>query len=125
MKQITRQEAQRLNLQFYYTGRACSNGHKARRYTGTGKCEICVSQAKEAPKRVTRAFAIKNNYRYYFEGETCENGHTSHRFTDTGECTLCAITPPMEEDRALALKYQEAVFQLMVPQTVDPFDEDD
>lgn len=43
MDTMSRKEAKSLNLNKYYTGLACINGHVAERYTTSGACSACVS----------------------------------------------------------------------------------
>ena len=38
----TREEARKLNLRFYGTGKKCKNGHVALRYTSSGTCCTCL-----------------------------------------------------------------------------------
>ncbi len=51
MESTTRQQALKTGATTYYTGRVCSNGHKAHRRTDNGTCLEC---AKDSRKRLER-----------------------------------------------------------------------
>lgn len=59
--QITRQEAQAKGLKRYFTGKPCSKGHTAERYTGNKTCVVCADALalthyyKDPAKRVRQA----------------------------------------------------------------------
>jgi hypothetical protein len=40
---MLRREARELGLEFYNTGKPCRNGHRADRFTTSGKCIECVN----------------------------------------------------------------------------------
>ena len=42
MDKITKQQAAEAGRTFFYTGKACKNGHKTTRYVLNGNCRICV-----------------------------------------------------------------------------------
>lgn len=51
MKVISRSEALQAGKRYYYTGYACENGHRARRYTkghGCTECHIVRAKARQA-----------------------------------------------------------------------------
>ncbi len=49
MNKITRKEAIKQGLTYYYTGKPCKNGHVAERYVRTeGRCVLCVRRKVNA-----------------------------------------------------------------------------
>lgn len=56
MKQITRQEAKRLGLKYYFTGKPCKHGHVYERYTKNGSCKKCTDIRVEQNREQTREY---------------------------------------------------------------------
>lgn len=55
MEIIPRSQAKALHLKKYYTGRPCSKGHTAERYTGPGSCCACVAERNGASYDIRRS----------------------------------------------------------------------
>ncbi len=53
--QTLRQVARLTGLTTYFTGKPCSNGHIAPRYTSTGSCSHCVN-----PPKATKSVRVPN-----------------------------------------------------------------
>lgn len=52
---LTRQQAANLGQKRYYTGRPCSKGHSAQRFTSTGGCVVCSKNyVKEYQSRLKK-----------------------------------------------------------------------
>jgi hypothetical protein len=51
MEIITRKQATDAKLNIYYTGKPCRNGHVAERYTTSGACKGCISEAVAGVRR--------------------------------------------------------------------------
>jgi hypothetical protein len=65
MEITTRKEAAKRNLKKYFTGKPCSNGHVAERYTQSGSCQACIQAvskvyaATNSQDRETKAAAMR------------------------------------------------------------------
>ena len=44
MEIISREDAARKGLRFYFTGRSCRKGHRSLRYTLNGQCKQCARE---------------------------------------------------------------------------------
>lgn len=55
MEIIPRSQAKALHLKKYYTGKPCSKGHTAERYTGPGSCCACVAERNGANYDIRRS----------------------------------------------------------------------
>lgn len=51
MKIITRKEAKKQNLKHYFTGKACKNGHTAKRFIDSGVCSVCLRKSVDTYSR--------------------------------------------------------------------------
>lgn len=54
----TRDEAERLGMTHFYTGRACIRGHDALRYVSTGNCTACHNDRAKT-RRTARNFRLQ------------------------------------------------------------------
>jgi 5-methylcytosine-specific restriction endonuclease McrA len=102
---ISRKEAKKLGLMFYFTGKPCPNGHIAPRYVSVWICTGCskmhMAELREATveRRKLRPLSIRqkaqaNGDKRYFNGKPCPRGHFAERLTVNGACVEC-----MREDR--------------------------
>lgn len=117
---VTRQEAMRLGLPHYRTGRLCKHGHDSPRETANGHCLACFREAAQrardaAPKRerkikarpvkipklkaprkkrvmppTPRQIALAAGLLHYETGKPCVNGHIGPRLVSGGCCLGCA-----------------------------------
>lgn len=55
MEIIPRSQAKAFNLKKYYTGKPCTKGHIAERYTGPGSCCACVAERNGAQYDIRRS----------------------------------------------------------------------
>lgn len=55
VKVIGRLAAAKAGLKFFYTGKACSKGHVAQRYTSSGTCVECQRQIGVEVRKVIQA----------------------------------------------------------------------
>ena len=95
-----RKSARASGAKTYFTGKPCSNGHIAPRYTKSGACKECVHPIREPKARepkerklTLRQVARLTGLTTYFTGKPCSNGHIAPRYTSTGSCTHC-VNPP-------------------------------
>jgi len=90
---ITRQEAIEQNLNKYYTGNPCVNGHYAERYVKCSTCVECKRIQKKAQRKRQKTKRIsefgKDGKKRYFTGEPCSKGHIAERFVSNGHCVEC------------------------------------
>lgn len=50
---ITRKDAKMLSMKHYSTGKPCSKGHFSYRYTSSGACAVCISDARSGGQAKT------------------------------------------------------------------------
>ncbi|NBT32651.1 MAG: hypothetical protein EBT13_12350 [Rhodobacteraceae bacterium] len=107
MKIITRKEAKAAGLSTYFTGKACTKGHVARRGTANGSCQQCQKEARSAKQKAKGLKRYRpDNYRQrivgaaaglsrfvfvpvYFTGKPCRHGHIAWRAGKDGVCVTC------------------------------------
>lgn len=53
----TRKEAAQIGAKFFFTGRACKNGHTANRYRASGNCVVCAQAGQREFATVSKADA--------------------------------------------------------------------
>lgn len=90
-----RKAAKEAGERFYETSKPCKKGHIAKRYTGTGLCSIC---ATEATKRVqafkreppSRTEARQRGDMHYSTEIPCKYGHNL-RYVSSSQCVECSI----------------------------------
>lgn len=114
MQVITRKEAKELDLQYYFTGVACINGHVAKRLTRNSTCIEC----KRSYNRGDNAKAQREYYRWVGEGPSKKKQQDlEYRQTKRGLAVRNAIrarrraaklqrTPSWSEVEAINLFYQ-------------------
>lgn len=96
-------EAIKLGVTYFFTGKACKNGHVQPRYTKGGRCYWCTrenqatrlgqtftARTSKRLARATRDAASKNSAMFYVPTKPCKNGH-SKRFSSSGNCVECFI----------------------------------
>ena len=114
MQIISREKAKKKGLKRFFTGIACSNGHKSERYVSTGACKDCLSDFKKRRRKkyldqgltvdgdprfmrkkdtiyITRTEAIALGFKRYHTGFLCVHGHDSERYVSTGTCVVCEL----------------------------------
>lgn len=108
----TKAEAAAIGVSYFFTGRACKNGHIAARYTKGGTCSFCI-RIRNAKKRGVivnsyndaMAYAIANQVRKsahsegqitYVPSKPCKNGHFI-RWVSSNNCVEC--------DKEMRIKY--------------------
>lgn len=98
MKIISRAAAKRLGLTFYYTGKRCCHGHRARRYVSKATCIRCLFQAnlryqhspkgKAAVKRAALRYLAspkgKDQVRRYQSGPLYKEARRRHESSPLG-----------------------------------------
>lgn len=107
MEIITRKEAKAAGLSTYFTGKACTKGHVARRGTANGSCQQCQKEARSAKQkakglkpyrpdnfrqRIVGAAAGLSRFVFvpvYFTGKPCRHGHIAWRAGKDGVCVTC------------------------------------
>lgn len=90
-----RSAAKAAGERFYETGKPCKHGHTSKRYTGTGLCAVCATEAtlrvqakkREHPQRV---IARAEGLAHYSTGTPCKNGH-DRRLVSNGACAECSL----------------------------------
>lgn len=87
---ISIDEARALGLKRYFTGKPCTRGHVAERYTRGSRCVQCVRAtpptghlSKERDE--ARALGLDR----YLIGTPCKRGHVAERYTSNGICVEC------------------------------------
>jgi hypothetical protein len=60
MEIVTRKQARERNLNKYFTGVPCTNGHVAERYVTSGACQGCISEAVSGVRRAASAAVAPN-----------------------------------------------------------------
>lgn len=97
---ISKQEARAKGAMFYFTGKPCSNGHIAQRYTSVGVCLACTKdihaklRADTAVRKAARPLSPReqaqvDGSKRYDTGQPCRDGHRSERITLNGACIEC------------------------------------
>lgn len=98
---ISRDEARRRGLPWYYTGKPCVNGHDAQRYVSNQSCLACtllkirktVWTPEAAERRARNANLLRqaraNGDETYSTGEPCKHGHIAERRVLDGKCSEC------------------------------------
>jgi hypothetical protein len=75
---VTRKDAKKDNIQYYFTGKSCTNNHISKRYTKSGKCVECVLQKqkengniylKKHREKYKEEYRIKRKSEYSSMGE--------------------------------------------------------
>lgn len=119
---VSKEEAKREGLKFYFTGKACRNGHVAVRRTTTGHCLECsrasvVRYSKHrhkgignGPPRGKRWEAKEAGETTYFTGKPCKHGHFDVRYVSSGICAECARIQTVNsyKKHELEIKQREA-----------------
>jgi len=84
MKIISRQEAKKLELTHYYTGKSCKHGHVSYRYVNDGKCSECVKN-KVAKWNVNNKDRKRSTDKAYYENNKSEILHrvSEYRVTNS------------------------------------------
>ena len=97
-----RTAAKEAGERFYFTGKACRNGHVVKRYTSSGLCSACATKnvkawAAKQPEHPARIAARASSERYYSTGKPCPHGH-DRRWVSNGVCTECGVKRSREWD---------------------------
>jgi len=74
-KIMTRQEAERAGLRFYFNGKPCPNGHLAERMLPYGHCVTCHTEGCKSWRQNNREKVLQSHYEYYHE----RGGRERHR----------------------------------------------
>ena len=101
MQIISRKDALKAGLKFFYTGKPCINGHLTQRYTSIDKCVGCSravnAKLREATKlrRAERPLSVRqqakaDGKKWYEPGTKCKYGHIEPRLVSTGMCAQCS-----------------------------------
>ena len=90
-----REAARAADERFYFTGKACKNGHVGKRYTANGLCATCairntLKSAAKQPEHPNRIAARAAGAIHYAQGKPCRHGHEDRRFVSNGICVQCA-----------------------------------
>jgi len=123
-----KKEAIEKGLRLYNTGKPCTHGHYADRYTKGGACVKCRKVGKPGkevdingkPKRTQKEYiqqlkadakeyrdeALERKYETYPTELPCSNGHFSRRYTKSGKCIQC-----VENDNE-KIKQEEAALKM-------------
>ena len=103
---VTLKEARERGLPRYFTGKRCTHGHVAERYTNNSLCCQCAflrnhgeipTEATRAAERskiygdrlITQAEARRLGQQWYFTGRPCIHGHIGERATSDNSCREC------------------------------------
>jgi hypothetical protein len=108
MKLITRNNAKKQQVKYFFTGKPCKHGHISERYTSNQLCVECSKQdslkrwndikgsskfkgdGPYCPLIITsRKEAVVQGLEYYFTGTECKHGHVSPRKTSNHTCVDC------------------------------------
>lgn len=108
MKIISRDDALKLGLKTYFTGKPCKRGHTVERNVTGRTCVACkklcdresvVKRSSETPVHFTQFFtgeilsrgdAIEKGLKYYFTRKECVRGHIAFRSVVNSSCVHCA-----------------------------------
>lgn len=86
----------------HYQGKPCKNNHKGIRFTRSGYCIECNTDAGRKyykptgnpmgkPFNEAKKLAKENGERFYFTGKPCKEGHISNRYVTGNECVDCKV----------------------------------
>lgn len=102
MKIISRDDAIKLGLKNYFTGKPCKHGHISERQVANHVCVTCRNKRQRERARLVRVWSVDGQRRKqarqaamesgastYFHGIPCKNGHVAPRQTSNGACTEC------------------------------------
>lgn len=121
---VTRAEALRDGLKWYFNGKPCTHGHLSQRRTSSKFCCGCqidslskmraetAKRAEEFPDPVTaRQSAIASGSLRYFTGKPCKYGHVCERVVTSKACAECQrlarAAIPMEVKARHSRKWRE------------------
>lgn len=102
---VTRPEARREGLKYYFTGKPCFWGHIQQRYVSSTICLTC-QQEKRPPQSsipcdpvppvvfydgtlISRLDAEASGLDRYFDGRPCKRGHIGQRRVVNNRCVVC------------------------------------
>lgn len=97
-----RSEALEKGSLYYYTGRACSYGHKFPRYASSGACLVCLREKGARGRRrseLERRKRVDDNT--YTTGRPCIRGHMAPRRFSNGNCIECDREKALDTSRHL------------------------
>jgi hypothetical protein len=115
---ISRNEAERMNLKFYFSNHFCHNGHNTIRYVKSGECLQCLKEKKpplsEEEKKyeaLSRKEAARRGVEFYLSNYFCRNAHNRIRFVKNARCVQCVEDekPKPTEEEMKALGRDEAL----------------
>jgi len=99
---ISREEAIKQSLKFYFTGTPCKRGHIAKRYAKGRTCFECVRHLRKQGikakkdrieaallKKQARNTAIANGQKTYHTNDYCAKCATNARYTSNNKCVAC------------------------------------
>ena len=104
---ISRKDASRQGLRFFFTGLKCRSGHIAKRYVITSACVDCTKERRRRDKQerdaasrggfvdqpsglISRKEAKVRGFKCYFTGKACVRGHVAQRWVSSNGCRECA-----------------------------------
>lgn len=67
MKILTLKEAKLLNLNYYFTGNKCKNGHLSKRQVSNRSCYICTLEKSKTWRKTNREYHQQYNKKYNLE----------------------------------------------------------
>src|ERR1700740_2689654 len=65
MEIISRKEALKQGLKYYYTGKPCTNGHISERYTSAFRCVVCAAEHIKVRYQTHKAYYNEKNSQHY------------------------------------------------------------
>ena len=101
---ITRTEAKKRGLKFYYTGNHCHKNHKSPRYVNNRGCVLCQHLRNVEVKENTKLEVIScdeakaKGLTFFFTGRPCIHGHIKPRYVCNSECIECIKNRQSKEE---------------------------
>ena len=109
MEIISREDAKKRGLKFYFTGNPCKKGHICERYVSSFTClereklktaEIVrlqrerrsaerAEEVRNNPDLISRSEAREQGLMFYFTGKACKYNHIAKRRVANGWCYIC------------------------------------
>jgi 5-methylcytosine-specific restriction endonuclease McrA len=86
---ISRIEAKRRGLKYFFTGKPCKHGHVYARYSSTGICVECGYARWKSRRSVVVRVAVAAGKKRYVTGLPCPNGHIAERYVSSRLCVIC------------------------------------
>lgn len=110
MKCITRQEAKKSGLKFYFTGKPCKHGHISERITSNGKCYCCSKSQASDWKKSNRDRLNKYLMDWYDSDPTrrATKYRNDRKGTSTRRAKKLLATPYWSESERIKEVYKKA-----------------